>query len=172
MEELTTRKRIYEEIVLNPGLHFRELQRRLQMPTGMLTYHLNILEKHGLISSRRDGKYVRYFANTSMTVEERSIMGALRNYVARRIVIYLLEEGEKKHRDISDELKISPSTLSYHLNKLIRKGILEKRERGRETYYSVRKRDLVAFTIIKYRKSFLDALVDNFASLWIKNDKK
>ncbi len=168
MEELSTRKRIYEEIVLNPGLHFRELQRRLNMPVGMLSYHLNVLVRRGLITIRKEGKYTRYFANTTMTHEERKIMALLRNEVSRRIVIYLLEEGQKTHGDISKHLGLSPSTVSYHLNRLVKNGVLEREVRGRESYFQVRKPDEVAFTLIKYRKSFLDTLVDNFAAFWME----
>ncbi len=170
MDELSSRKRIYEEILLNPGLHFRELQRRLDMPVGMLSYHLNVLIQRGLIVAKKEGKYTRYFANTTMTREERQIMGLLRNSIARKIVIYLLQEGEKSHGEIARYLNLRPSTLSYHLNRLTRRGLLDRDIRGRETYYRVKKPQEVAFIIIKYRKSFLDALVDNFASLWLEKE--
>jgi len=166
MNDIETRRRIYEEIVFNPGLHFRELQRRLNMPVGLLSYHLKVLMERGIIIVRKEGKYTRYFPNTTMTQEERKIMGALRNEVARRIVIFLLEEGRKTHREITNHFELSPSTISYHLARLVKKGILEKEIAGRESYFWVRKPEEVAFTIIKYRKSFLDRLVDNFASLW------
>ncbi len=166
MRELDTRKRIYEEIVLNPGLHFRELQRRLGMQVGMLEYHLGVLEKEGLIVSKSDGKYVRYFANTHMTREERRIIGVLRNEKMRRIVIYILENERVNHREIAKSLGMSPSTLSYYLKSLVKEGILVKETEGRESYYRVRDERSVANTIIRYRKSFFDSVVDNFVKLW------
>ena len=172
MEELTTRKRIYEEIVMNPGLHFRELQRRLKMQVGMLEYHLSVLQKEGLIIAKQDGKYVRYFANTVMTQQERNIIGNLRNGVMRRIVIFVLERERVKHRDITEHLNMSSSTISYHLNKLVKNGILNRENVGRENYYTVNNPKLVANTLIKYRKSFLDSLVDSFAKLWLEKNKK
>lgn len=171
MEDLSTRRKIYEEIVLNPGLHFRELQRRLGMPVGMLEYHLKVLLKDELIISREDGRYIRFFANTYMSHDERKIMGFLRNETVRKIIIFVLENGRVKQRDIADFAGISPSTLSYHLNKLVGAGILLKDMRGRESYYSVKDPKTVARTIIKYRKSFLDSLVDNFVKLWEKREK-
>lgn len=172
MEEISTRRRIYEEIVMNPGLHFRELQKRLDMPTGMLEYHIQVLEREGLIVSKMDGKYKRLFANTSMTREERRVMGALRNEVARRIVIYLLENGRSRHADIADAVGISASTLSYHMGKLVKNGILGKESVGRETFYFVIEPDSIAAIIIKYRKSFLDILVDNFVKWYLSEAKK
>ncbi len=171
MEELSTRKKIYETIVLNPGMHFRELQRFLSIPVGMLEYHLSVLEKNGLVVSKDDGRYKRYFANTTMTQEERKIMGLLRNNITRNIVIFLLENGRSKHADILRNFDISPSTLSYHLNKLVKKGIVVRESIGRENYYEIRHPETVANTIIKYRKSFLDSVVDNFAEWWLGHKK-
>ncbi len=167
MVEITTRRKIYEEIVMNPGLHFRELQKRLDMPLGMLEYHLNVLEKEGVIVSKMDGKYKRYFANTSMNREERKIMGSLRSEIQRKIVIFLIENGKSRHSDIASGINITPSTLSYHISKLVKNGIVGKESEGREVFYYVIEPDKVAATIVKYRKSFLDSLVDNFAKWYM-----
>ena len=166
MRELETRKRIYEEIVMNPGLHFRELQRRLNMQVGMLEYHLEVLKKNGLVVSKESGKYVRYYPNTHMTREERKIIGLLRNEKMRNILIFILERGEVTHRELSQGLGMKSSTLSYYLNTLVKEGIVKKESRGRERYYRVAKEDEVASTIIRYRKSFLDSVVDNFVKIW------
>ncbi|NPA76072.1 MAG: winged helix-turn-helix transcriptional regulator [Euryarchaeota archaeon] len=171
MGELSTRRRIYEEIVMNPGLHFRELQKRLNMPTGMLEYHIRVLEREGVIVSKADGKYKRLFANTTMTREERKMMSALRGEVDRKIIIYLLEHGKSKHSDVAQDTGIKVSTLSYHMKKLVKNGILGREEVGRESYYYVLNPDRVAATLIKYRRSFLDSLVDNFAK-WYMSERE
>ena len=167
MGELTTRRRIYEEILLNPGLHFRELQSRLNMPTGVVEYHLGVLEKEGIVVSKMDGRYRRLYPNTAMTRYERKIMGILRSKIGRRIVIFLIENGRTRHGDLAKNMDISPSTLSYHLSKLIKGGIIGREISGRERYYFVINEDLVAKVIIKYRRSFLDVLVDNFAEWYL-----
>ncbi len=172
MEDIATRKRIYETIVLNPGLHFRELQRRVNMPTGVLSYHLNVLCKRGLVVEKREGRYVRYFPNTAMTVEERKLMSLLRNAILREILIFLLTKGRVSHGEITQHLSLAPSTVSYHLTRLVKSDVLLKEIVGRVTYYSVKNPDFIAFTLIKYRKSFLDSLVDNFASLWMQRRNK
>lgn len=166
MEDIESRKRIYEEIVMNPGLHFRELQRRLNMPTGMLEYHLNVMIKDGIVVARNEGKYRRFFANTVMSSKERKILGLLRSDIARKMVIFVLENERVNHKRIVEHMGLSPSTVSYHLNKLVKNGILKREIVGRENYYSVIEPKIVAYTIIKHRKSFLDSLVDNFAKIW------
>ena len=172
MEDIATRKKIYETVVLNPGLHFRELQRRVNMPTGVLSYHLDVLCKRGLIVEKREGRYVRYFPNTSMTVEERKLMSLLRNAVLREILIFLLTRERASHGEITQYLGLAPSTVSYHLNRLVKNDVLSKEILGRVTYYSIKRSDFIAFTLIKYRKSFLDSLVDNFVSLWAQRKNK
>ena len=47
--ELENRRRIHQEVTLNPGLHYRELQRRLDMVPGLLDYHLAYLQEKGLM---------------------------------------------------------------------------------------------------------------------------
>ncbi len=172
MEDIATRKKIYETIVLNPGLHFRELQRRVDMPIGVLSYHLGVLCKRGLVVEKREGKYVRYFPNTTMTVEERKLMSLLRNAILREILIFLLTRERTSHGEITRHVGLAPSTVSYHLNRLVKNNVLTKEIVGRVTYYSIKRPDFIAFTLIKYRKSFLDSLVDNFASLWMQHINK
>src|SRR2546425_700634 len=43
------------------GVHFRELLRSLPLGSGNLYYHLQVLEREGLIVARRDGMYRRFF---------------------------------------------------------------------------------------------------------------
>ena len=42
---LEVRKRLYELIRRNPGLHYRELERKSGMISGQLEYHLVYMEK-------------------------------------------------------------------------------------------------------------------------------
>ncbi len=172
MPELITRKRIYEEIVKSPGLHFRELQKRLNMPTGMLEYHIDVLLREEVIVAKKDGRYRRFFPNTEMTRSERKIMSALRSRVRRRIVIYLIENGKCRATDIAKDMGMQASSLSYHLSKLVNEGILGKDVLGRENYYYVINEKEVAKVIIRYRESFFDSLVDNFVGWYLTDSKK
>ena len=43
--KLDIRKKIYNTVKKNPGLHFREIQRRVEIATGALQYHLDYLQK-------------------------------------------------------------------------------------------------------------------------------
>ena len=56
----TTRMDIYSFIKDNPGIHFRALSDCLNLPIGVLQYHLSLLVDGGLLSTYRDGRYKRY----------------------------------------------------------------------------------------------------------------
>ena len=57
--ELETRRKIYDFIQKFPGLHVREISRRLEIPFSTLQYHLRFLEKRELVKAKDDGKYIR-----------------------------------------------------------------------------------------------------------------
>src|SRR3989442_9298111 len=49
--ELASRRRIYEYLSANPGVHLRRIGQTLGMSTGMLSYHLGVMERQGLLKS-------------------------------------------------------------------------------------------------------------------------
>jgi DNA-binding transcriptional ArsR family regulator len=60
----------------------------------------------------------------------------------------------------------TPSTISWHLKKLIDVSIVNKEVEGRRSFYSVNNPDLIIKVLIKYKESFLDILVDRFIEMW------
>ena len=147
-------------IVENPGLHFRELQRRSGLATGQLEYHLYQLERDQRVFKRIDGKMIRYFSNTTGNDRERMIVFYLRNRVSREILLQCLSSKgtvsgriyEKWHRraDLSEMIErltwdglISDSSNAIKLEDM--PGILKMME--------------------KFRTSFLDTMASAMISL-------
>ncbi|MFX0065318.1 MAG: hypothetical protein ACFFC7_24370, partial [Candidatus Hermodarchaeota archaeon] len=66
-ENGSIREMVYRAIELNPGIHFRKLCRELNRKTGVIQYHLQVLElKENRIRSHQDGeKFTRYFPSNS-----------------------------------------------------------------------------------------------------------
>ena len=56
-----TRNRIMNYINDNPGIHFRAMQRDLDIGMGTLTHHLKTLEREEFIKSQTDGQMKRYY---------------------------------------------------------------------------------------------------------------
>ncbi len=55
------RQMIVDYINEHPGEHYREIKRKLSMPSGTLRHHLRTLETASMIRGHRDGKYLYYF---------------------------------------------------------------------------------------------------------------
>lgn len=167
MPEMDTRRRIYECIIASPGLHFREIQRRLTLATGSLDYHLHFLEKNGMIRKEKMGKFVRYYAYTkTWEQEEKDVLAILRQSNIRHILIFLIEKKRANAQQVSTNVGISPSTLSWYLKQLMEKGIIVQTKRGRFRFYRVTDSAKIVKYLIMHKTSFLDEIVDRFISAW------
>jgi DNA-binding transcriptional ArsR family regulator len=94
-------------------------------------------------------------------------MPLLRQATPRRIILFLLENPEAIHKDICDHVGKAPSTISFHLKKLVEADIVEEIARGKEKAYVVRGPERVAELLATYQESFLDAAVDKFVDSFI-----
>ncbi|MFQ6127878.1 MAG: winged helix-turn-helix transcriptional regulator [Thermoplasmata archaeon] len=166
--DLENRKRIYDYVSRYPGTYLREIQKDLKLEMGVLEYHLNYLEKKGLLSSEMDGRLRRFYVSEEVAFLDRKLLGLMRQRIPRKIAIRALLESEVSFDDLRKDLGISKSTLSFHLKKMRNLGILQERRRGRRMIYSIRKEDEVAAILITYKSSFLDDLVDRFAEVWME----
>ncbi len=165
--ELETRRKIYELIKKSPGIHFREIERRLKMAVGNIQYHLHYLEKKNLIRVEKDGEYIRYYSkDVSLDESDKTVMSFLRRKTSRRILIYLLSNPCVNNKDLSKAVGLSFSTVSWHLNKLVEAGVVERKKEGRESFFKVRDAERVVRLLIGYKESFLDKLVEGFVELW------
>ena len=165
--ELETRRAVYDCIHQFPGIHLREIQRKLDMPMGLLEYHLIYLEKNRFVGIQKEGHYKRYYPARS-GVKDKVLLALLRQDIPRKILVRLLERDVACHSDILEYFHISPSTLSFHLNKLVKARVLNREKKGRIRYYSIREKEKVIETLITYRESFIDEVVDRFAEMWLE----
>lgn len=162
--ELEPRKKIYRVIEDNPGLHLREIDRKLDIPLGTIRYHVRVLEKNDMIVSRKEDKYKRFYATGEVDHADKKKLEVLRKELPRTIILFLLEYPDSKHGEISESLAVADSTLSYYLKKLRKKDMIERRD-GK---YRVKEEDQIANLLIQYKQTFLDSLVDRFVRIWTK----
>jgi predicted transcriptional regulator len=163
------RRTIYNFVKENPGLHMRELQRRLKIPLSTLEYHLDYLERKEILSLEDDRRYCRYFAEEH-THEEKKLLSALRQKRLREIILLVLSEERVCFKELSRETMIADSTLSHYLGFLAEKEILVKERIGAETCYRVKSEKTVVTSLLCYRTSFVDKLVDNVLALFLDVD--
>ncbi|MBM4248631.1 MAG: winged helix-turn-helix transcriptional regulator [Euryarchaeota archaeon] len=165
--DLENRRRVFVRVRSHPGEHLRELQRALEMPMGLLNHHLNYLEERGIISSRMDRYYKRYYPS-EMGAREKTYLSALRQERPRSIVLHLVLNPGSSHRALLENFGLSPSTLSFYLRDLEAKGVVIRERSGRESLYSVGPVDEVVRILITHRPSFLDTVVDRFLEVWFE----
>ena len=165
--ENENRRKIYDIIVENPGIHLRELQRVLDTPLTTLEYHLSYLVRRKIIYSENDLHFKRYYAKP-LEKEDKKVIAALRQKRLREIVLLILANEKAKYQFLSEYLNLPNSTLSFYLKYLADNGILSKEKVGYETLYTVKDEDRVAKVLIAYRTSFLDKLIDKSLNTWLE----
>ena len=134
--------------------------------TGSIQYHLNYLARQGLIKVEREGNNLRYFPK-EFKQENKKVMGFLRQKSIRNILLFVLTHDNCNHEQIVKFVKLSPSTVSWHLKKLEQENIVGFIKKGRKTFYNLLvDRGEITNLLITYKESFFDAVVDNIVEMW------
>lgn len=164
--ELDARRQIYEHILATPGTHLRGVHRAVRLPFGQVLYHLNYLEKLELVVVKKDGKFSRYFVKNLIGRREKDVISVLRHEVPRTISVLLLFHDEMTHKQILEHVAVSPSTLSFHLAKMVEAEVVSREQRGRESIYKLVDRDLATRTLMRHSASFQSPVVDRFCQVF------
>lgn len=149
----------------NPGIHFNELVRSVDMATGQVQYHMySLIERGEIDDASLYGKTHYYPAD--YPEEDRGAVALLRRETAREIVVYLVENGNTRPGEISDSLGIARSTLEWHLGRLEEQELVEKShgDRGRVTVSAVDEERTVEM-LSDISPSLPDRLVDRFVTM-------
>lgn len=136
-----TRMEIYDFVKSNPGIHFRGICNSLSMPIGLVQYHLSVLSNAGLLLVLREGRYKRYFESKSFTKAEMKVISLLRHGTAGKILTILLEKQAISHKALASTLKISSQALTWQMNRLKEKGLVNSANEGMKVLYSLEKED-------------------------------
>ncbi|MHB1709117.1 MAG: hypothetical protein ACYCT2_06565 [Thermoplasmataceae archaeon] len=153
------REKLMETISENPGLHFRELQRRTGSAVGKLDYHLYQLERAGRIFSKKEGGNTRFFSNESGTVSEREIAYYLRIKFGKEVIVGALS-GSGYH--ISTGI---PEQKAQIMREMESAGIITVLEDEKEYQVSLRDRDAIVRFLKKYGQSFIDSIALSILNL-------
>lgn len=162
------RSKIYATIKKNPGLHIRHLQRIMGIPLTSLQYHLIYMARRNVILEEKSEHYTRYYCKP-LEPGDKKVLSVLRQKRLREIVMIILVSKKAKYRFIVQTLKLSPSTISFYLKYLFDNHIVERIKIGYENVYTLKDEDRIAKILIAYQSSFLDTLVDKWASTWLEN---
>jgi DNA-binding transcriptional ArsR family regulator len=107
-----------------PGIRYRELLRLTGLANGTLEYNLKTLERTNRVKVfRQDGRRVGYYP-IGFRSDEYQILEHIKNKVAKKIVLFILDNALCTFDRILENIKKAASTLSWHLKRLSEAGII------------------------------------------------
>jgi len=164
--ELSLRKKIYFLVEKHSGCHFRELERKSGLASGTLKYHLDFLVKHELLKREKHENNLRYFF-MQLKSENLILLSLLRQKSLRDLILFILQNKKCSHKELVSLSRLSPSTVSWHLKKMIKNNIIASAEDGRNVFYSlsVNEEEIIKL-LVSYKESFLDSLVNQTIEMW------
>ena len=144
-----------------------------------LEYHLRYMGKNDLIIIKKENGYSRVYLSDKVSIKEKEIIKFLRQKHTRNMILCLLFRYACSLKELSKQLEKPPSSVTFHLKKLIDEGIIvpavmkektvyqpdtnnlvERNLKGRETVYILKDFYFVYEVVIKYKKSLLDEKTD------------
>jgi len=171
--ELEIRRLIYNFILKHPGVYLRQISRQLQIPKTTLDYHLRYLNKNNLISDKKDGEYLRYFADEKIGVYEKKVLNIIRKKTYLHIILFLSMYHKSSRQEIAKDLDKSPSTIYSCLKKLLELDIIQDFRDKKIVKYKLKNEKDIDKVLIKYKNSLLDKWVVFFFDYldWIYSNK-
>ena len=164
-ETASLRDKILAVIRDNPGIHFREIQRRTGAAVGQTEYHLYQLERMEKIHIRGDGKMKRYFVVEGTGFMQRKIIYYLRNPISREIMYASLQHGRVPVSSLERGRKSLVEKKRKIIIELTLENVIERFRENGEDYVGIVDSSAVKEILVKFRQSFLDTLTANMLSM-------
>ncbi len=117
------RGRIYEYVRENPGAHFSDIKRTLDLGNGEATYHLRRLEKAEYLKSRFDGRLKRFYITGVKITKD---MYGVEDGIKRRIISKVRENPGLSETALAKKIKVKRKerTIKHYIKKMSRRGEL------------------------------------------------
>lgn len=133
---------------------------------GVIQYHINRLEKDGVIVSQRRGLYKRFYPRLGLGNDEREILEVLSQETERDILLYVIKHPNSNQKDISNFMQISPASTSWHMKRLSKTGLLWAKREGGSILYTVRGEPAKILNLLKsYHPAIWDKWAERLAEL-------
>ncbi len=150
------REQIFGYISSHPGSHLRKIARELDIRLSTLRYHLEHLEKSGLVVSQKQNNLKIYFASGKLKPEEKALTQLLQQKRFRDIILVLIESPGATFSQIAQRLSMSPSTASKYINFLEDREVLSHEKVGRQKRYRIKDEKSVIELLKTYKKLMAD----------------
>ncbi|HZY69914.1 MAG TPA: hypothetical protein VFF67_02910 [Thermoplasmata archaeon] len=154
-----------------PGVHLREIRRRLGIPIGTLDYHLYRLGRQGLISVRFQGGYKCCYPATSevenapIPEPKKLLLALLRQAIPRSLILQLYLEGPSSPAEIGAAVATTAPNLAYFLRRLDAMGVIERGESEGKRIVRLTDPKTVHQILLQY-PPLPEGIVDRFVRFW------
>lgn len=130
--ELDARRRVYDAVVADPGVGVEDCATRVGLARSTVSYHARMLERGGLVRSRREGRTLRLYPPDTTA----STPSALRVPTACALAAVVREAPGIDQASLARRLDVGPSLVLHHARRLEAAGLLRvAREAGRVRYW-------------------------------------
>ena len=136
-------------VTATPGAHFSKIRDDLQLGTGETQHHLRELTRQGVLESRKDGDYSRFFPADRFSEFEQVALGYLRRETPRGMIVTLLRDPDATASDLADRLGVSTPTISKYASELEAAGLL-----SRDDGYGIERPETLLLLLVRYADSF------------------
>jgi len=123
-----TRQRICSHILDNPGKHFTALKNELALPTGVMSYHLDRLERENFILSRKEGKFKRFYPPRWDQVPELRLTP-----IQETILEQIKKQPGISQSDITRNIGRNRKVVNYQVHQLEDMDLITIEKDGRES---------------------------------------
>jgi predicted transcriptional regulator len=115
------RGQIFGYIKINPGDNYTTIKKNLDLNNGTLTYHLNVLQREGLVKSWSDGKH-KFFYPQGVKIPGNGVKNPS---IHDAILKSIKDSPGITVRDIAAVTGISRQLANYHIRKMAANGTIE-----------------------------------------------
>lgn len=143
-----------------PASRFTDLMNGSGLKNGVVSHYLKMMEKMGLVRTRRIKNQDWYFASTFDESKD-FLFIHLRKETSKKILFFLLDK-DAVFAEILEHVKKSPSTLSIALSNLLKVNLVIV-EPGVVKKYSIVDRESTIKALEQMNLNTFDAIKDRFA---------
>lgn len=121
-------------IIDRPGISYAAVLRELELPIGVVPYHLDILEREHYVRSVREGRLKRFYTtDTTPPRDQRRVL----EYAREALLAIVARRPGISQKELVRESGIDVEVVGYHLRALVREGRLAETQVNRHPVYTV-----------------------------------
>ncbi|MHA1522627.1 MAG: winged helix-turn-helix transcriptional regulator, partial [Promethearchaeota archaeon] len=130
------RNRIISIIMDEPGVHYSELERKVDTSSSNLAWHLDILETYHIINKRRVGRYLIFYPYVEKNPFAELDVSIVKSKTTLEIFQIIADNPGINQSHLTKRMDMHRKTVKYHLDKLIKANIVEQKKEGTKMTYN------------------------------------